>query len=91
MTKLYKTTVNDFQMRADGIGFFTQHGEPRTVDGTPMVLMSNGVLVPAADWHAELSDALIEAADRVEALGRRLMLQADAMRIEASKKQKATT
>ena len=32
MTKLYKTTVNDSHMRADGLGFFTQFGEPRTID-----------------------------------------------------------
>jgi hypothetical protein len=85
MTKLYKTTVNDTGMRENGLGFFTQYGEPRTVDGTPMVLMSHGVLVPAAGWHADKRGALLEAAQRVVDLGHRLLAQADRLREEAEK------
>jgi hypothetical protein len=86
MTKLYKTTVNDSNIQAAGLGFFTQYGEPRTVDGTPMVLMPYGVLVPAAGWHADQRGALLEAAERVVELGQRLLAQAERMRNDANKK-----
>jgi len=90
MTKLYKTTVNDFNMRADGLGFFTQFGEPMTVNGTPMVLIANGVLVPADGWHADQRGALLEAAQRIVDLGHRLLAQADRIRDEAEKKDAVT-
>ena len=85
MTKLYKTTVNDSHMRADGLGFFTQYGEPRTIDGTPMVVLPYGVMVPAEGWHADHGDALLDAAKRVEELGHRLLAQADRLREDAAK------
>jgi hypothetical protein len=85
VTKLYKTTVNDSNIQAAGLGFFTQHGEPRTIDGTPMVLMPYGVLVPAEGWHADKRGALLEAAQRVVDLGHRLLAQADRLREEAEK------
>lgn len=85
MTKLYKTTVNDSHMRADGLGFFTQYGEPRTIDGTPMVVLPYGVMVPATGWHADHGDALLDAAKRVEELGHRLLAQADRLREDAAK------
>ena len=87
MTRLYKTSVNDAGMRSDGFGFFTQYGEPRTVDGTPMVQLPHGVLVPAAGWHADERGALLDAAQRVVELGQRLLAQADRMREEAEKEQ----
>jgi hypothetical protein len=87
MTRLYKTSVNDFNVRSDGLGFFTQYGEPRTVDGTPMVQMPHGVLVPAAGWHPDERGALLEAAQRVVELGQRLLAQADRMRAEAEKRE----
>ena len=90
MTKLYKTTVNDTGMRSDGLGFFTQYGEPRTVDGTPMVVLPYGVMVPATGWHADHRGALLEAAQRVVDLGHRLLAQADRMRDEANKQEAAT-
>jgi hypothetical protein len=87
MTKLYKTTVNDFQMTEAGLGVFTQFGLPRTFDGLPMVVMPNGHIVPAAGWHADRRGALLEAAQRVEALGHRLLAQADKLRAEADKEE----
>jgi hypothetical protein len=90
MTRLYKTTVNDFNIRSDGLGFFTQFGETQTVDGTPMVQLPHGVLVPAAGWHADQRGALLEAAERVVELGQRLLAQAERMRAEAHKGEVAT-
>ena len=87
MTKLYKTTVNDYYMRPDGLGFFTQYGEPRTIDGTPMVVMQNGVIVPAVGWHADQRGALLDAAQRIVELGHRLLAQADRVREEAEKEE----
>ena len=85
MTKLYKTTVNDSHMRAEGLGFFTQYGEPRTIDGTPMVALPYGVFVPAEGWHADKRGALLDAAQRIVELGHRLLAQADKVREEAEK------
>lgn len=90
MTKLYKTTVNDTGLRPDGLGFFTQYGESRLVDGTPMVVVGNGVMVPADGWYAEHGDALLEAAQRIEVLGHRLLAQADRLRADAVAKQGVT-
>jgi hypothetical protein len=87
MTKLYKTTVNDSHMRADGLGFFTQCGEPRTIDGTPMVVLPHGVMVPAIGWHADQSGALLAAAQQIVDLGHRLLAQADSLRAQAAKKE----
>lgn len=89
MTRLYKTTVNDSHMRADGLGYFTQYGEPRTVDGTPMVVLPYGVMVPAAGWHADQRGALLEAAQRIVELGHRLLAQADRLRADADKQVEA--
>jgi hypothetical protein len=49
-----------------------------------MVRLSGGTLVPATGWHAEFSDAVLEAAQRIEALGHRLLAQADRLRVEAA-------
>ena len=85
MTKLYKAWVTDSQFRDDGLGWFSQVGEPLTVNGTPMVALGHGTIVLAAGWHADRGDAVLEAAQRVEELGRRLLGQADRMRAEHAK------
>jgi hypothetical protein len=87
MTKLYKTTVNDTGIRESGLGFFTQYGEPRTVDGTPMVVLPHGVMVPAEGWHADQRGALLEAAQRIVDLGHRLLAQADKLRADTAKQE----
>jgi hypothetical protein len=87
MIKLYKTTVNDFQMTKAGLGFFTQCGLPRTFDGTPSVVIAPGYIVPAEGWHADRRGALLEAAQRIEEHGRRLLAQADQVRAEAEKEE----
>ena len=86
MTKLFKTTVNDSWLNSDGIGHFTQWGTPRTVDGVPMVQMPHG-LFPADGWHTSEQESIKHAAQRVEAIGHRLIAQADRMRAEAEKRE----
>jgi hypothetical protein len=84
MSNLYRSSVTDHHFTKDGIGYFVQHGQPLTVGGDPMVRLSGGVLVPATGWHAEFGDAVREAAQRIEALGHRLLAQADKLRVEAA-------
>jgi hypothetical protein len=84
MSNLYKSSVSDHNVGKDGLGYFVQHGEPQTVGGAPMVRLAGGVFVPATGWHAEFSDAVREAAQRIEALGHRLLAQADRLRAEAA-------
>lgn len=83
MTALYKATVSDMQFTKEGLGYFVQHGQPDTVRGVPMVLLQHGTLVPAAGWHAEFNGAVLEAAQRIEELGRRLLAQAITLRERA--------
>ncbi len=90
MTQLYKATISDSQFTREGISYFVQHGEPQTVGGDPMVRLTHGVLVPARGWHAEFNDAVLEAAQRIEALGHRLLAQADSLRAQAAKKETVT-
>jgi hypothetical protein len=88
MTNLYKPSVSDHGFTPNGLSYFVQHGEQQTVGGEPMVRLTGGVLVPAKGWHAEFGDAVLEAAQRIEALGHRLLAQADRLRAEAEKKEK---
>jgi hypothetical protein len=84
MTNLYKSSVSDHNIGKDGLGYFVQFGEPLTVGGDPMVKLAGGVLVPATGWHATHGAAVLEAAQRIEALGHRLLAQADRLRVEAA-------
>jgi len=84
MTNLYKSSVSDHGFNKEGLSYFVQHGEPQTVGGNPMVRLSGGVIVPAKGWHAEHADAVREAAQRIEELGRRLLEQADSLRAQAA-------
>jgi hypothetical protein len=90
MTNLYKSSVTDHNFTREGLSYFVQHGEPLTVGGDPMVRLTGGVLVPAKGWHAEFSDAVLEAAQRIEALGHRLLAQADRLRVEAAASKEVT-
>jgi hypothetical protein len=91
MTNLYKSSVSDQNFHKEGIGYYAQHGEPQTVGGNPMVKLSGGVFVPATGWHAEFSDAVLEAAQRIESLGHRLLSQADRLRVEAAASKEKVT
>ena len=91
MTNLYKATVSDHRVTLEGVSYFIQHGESVTVGGDPMVKLTGGVLVPAKGWHAEFSDAVLEAAQRIEALGHRLLAQADRIKVEAAASKEKVT
>jgi hypothetical protein len=84
MSNLYKSSVTDHCFTREGLSYFVQHGEPLSVDSELMVRLTGGVIVPARGWHAEFSDAVLEAAQRIEALGHRLLSQADRLRVEAA-------
>lgn len=82
MTQLHKGYVTE-SLRTDGIGWWMQQGEPRTVDGTPMVHVGHAIL-PADGWHADRSAAVLEVASRIEQLGNRLLAQAERLRADAA-------
>ena len=84
MTSLYKATVSDDTFTKEGLAYFVAHGQPDTVRGVPMVLLQHGTLVPAAGWHAEFGGAVLEAAQRIEDLGHRLLAQASTLRERAA-------
>ena len=84
MTALFKATVSDGQFSKEGLGYFVQHGQPLTVREAPMVLLQHGTMVPAAGWHAEFGGAVLEAAQRIEELGHRLLAQASTLRERAA-------
>jgi hypothetical protein len=90
MTNLYKSSVSDHGFTREGLGYFVQHGEPLTVGGEQMVRLTGGVLVPAKGWHAEFGDAVLESAQRIEALGHQLLAQADRLRVEAAASKEVT-
>jgi len=91
MSNLYKSSVSDHGFTREGLGYFVQHGETLAVGGEPMVKLTGGVLVPAKGWHPQFSDAVLEAAQRIEALGHRLLSQADRLRVEAAASKEVTT
>jgi hypothetical protein len=91
MTNLYKSSVTDFNFTREGLSYFVQHGETLTVGDEPMVRLTGNVIVPARGWHAEFSDAVLEAAQRIESLGHRLLSQADRLRVEAAASKEVTT
>jgi hypothetical protein len=90
MSNLYKSSVTDFNFTREGLSYFVQHGETLTVGGDAMVRLTGGVIVPAKGWHADFSDAVLEAAQRIEALGHRLLSQADRLRVEAAASKEVT-
>lgn len=83
MTQLYKGYTAEAFGEA-GISFWVQAGEPRTVDGTPMVMLGHSI-VPAQGWHTDKAAAVLEVAARIESLGHRLLAQADKLRADAAK------
>jgi hypothetical protein len=91
MTNFYKSSVSDHGFTREGLGYFVQHGETLTVDSELMVKLTGGVIVPARGWHAEFGDAVLEAAQRIEALGHRLLAQADRLRVEAAASKEKVT
>ena len=90
MSNLYKSSVSDHGFTREGLSYFVQHGEPLSVDSELMVRLTGGVIVPARGWHTEFSDAVLEAAQRIEALGHRLLSQADRLRVEAAASKEVT-
>lgn len=80
---LYRGYTTD-TIGSDGVSHWIQVGTPRTVGGTPMVTIGH-TLVPAAGWHEERSDAVLDVAARIEAMGHTLLAQADTLRAEAAR------
>lgn len=83
--KLYTININDTCFRADGVSYYTTWGESCDVDGQPMVRMAHGAILPAAGWVDTRTEALRLAADKIEQLAERLLLQARRVREQAER------
>lgn len=57
-----------------------QVGTPVTVDGTPMVRMSYGSIVPAEGWSATVNEAAQIGAAEIEEMARKLLVEAELLR-----------
>lgn len=78
MTKLYKAYVASIDLH-----HWVQDGEPVTVGGTPMVRLSSDTIVPATRWRATKAEALLDAADQIEAMRVQLLHESIKLRQQA--------
>lgn len=70
-----------------GITWDVISGEAIDVHGVRMVRLPHGTIVAATNWRESRSEAMVAAADRVEALAKRLLDQSKQIRVEASRLQ----
>lgn len=83
MSKRFRIDLYDSHFGTNGVYTNTVSGDPVTVDGETMVRLSHGPIVPDKGFHTTLPDACRAAAGRVEAIGHRLLAQAERLRAEA--------
>lgn len=86
--KLHKVQVG-CSVWADGVSTVSLVGTPRTIDGSPMVQLAHGPIMPADGWHATEAEAKAAAANEIEKLGRGLLDQAKRFRdiVEATRQE----
>lgn len=84
MSKRFKVDIYDSHFGINGVYTNTVAGDPVTVDGETMVRLSHGPIVPDKGFHTTLADASRAAAGRIEAIGHRLLAQAERLRAEAA-------
>lgn len=81
--ELHKIDVHDNLIRREGAFLWHNHGTLVVVDGQEYVKLSHGSLVKRTpDWRESKSEAFLDAADRVAAMGSALIAQADRIRAE---------
>jgi len=78
MTKLYSAYVGSIDLH-----HWVQDGEPLTVNGTPMVRVAGDTIVSATRWRATKAEALLDAADQIEAMRARLLAESIKLRQQA--------
>jgi hypothetical protein len=84
MSKRFRIDLYDSHFGTNGVYTNTVSGEAVLVDGREMVWLPHGSIVPDQGFHATLPDACRAAAGRVEAIGHRLLAQAERLRAEAA-------
>lgn len=84
MSKRFRIDLYDSHFGTMGVYTNTVSGDSVTVEGETMVRLSHGSIVPDQGFHATLPDACRAAAGRVEAIGHRLLAQAERLRAEAA-------
>lgn len=82
MTQLFRIDIFDTLHRS-GVTTYMTVGEPVTVNAMPMVRMAHGTIIPASGFSATRQEARLLAADKIEAIGRRILNQAERLRQEA--------
>lgn len=77
------STVHKFEVYGGTVTIYAMEGETLDVQGLPMVRLLHGMIVKPAGFHASIADAKREAADKIDAISRRLAEQATQLRKEA--------
>ena len=85
MTNLFKCEVGS-QIDSRGVSVWWSVGTPVTVNGSPMVQLAHGTIVPADDWSASVNEAAHKAADRIDELLRVAASQAGLLRYQTEVK-----
>ena len=85
MTNLYKAEVTS-QIGKAGVHVWWSVGTPVTVNGSPMVQLAHGTIVPAAGWSATVNEAANVAADQIDNLRLVLIEQSDQLRAKVEVK-----
>ena len=84
MSKRFRIDLYDSHFGTSGVYTNTVAGDALAVEGEPMVRLAHGPIVPDKGFHTTLADASRAAAGRIEAIGHRLLAQADRLRAEAA-------
>lgn len=84
MSELYRLDVwNGAPLSGGEVMTNWQKGTPITIDGTPMVRLTHGVIIKADGFSTDKKAALLRAAMDVEAIGRKIIAQAERLSKEA--------
>lgn len=85
MTNLYKAEVTE-RLDRNGVSIWWSVGTPVTVNGSPMVQLAHGTIVPAVGWSATVNEAANVAADQIDNLRLVLTEQSDQLRAKTEVK-----
>lgn len=79
MTNLFKCEVMS-SIDSKGVSVWWSVGTPVTVNGSPMVQLAHGTIVPAVGWSASVNEAANAAADKIDNLRLVLIEQSEQLR-----------
>lgn len=82
MSKVYHIEVTE-RLGCDGVVTWETAGEPVTVEGVRMVRLAHGTITHSKDFKASRAEALRVAADKIDELRLRLIVQSERLRAQA--------